>query len=1406
MSSYNADDVGNDYAGSAEPQPPPSWMFVPPDELVEPPVETRQQLLPFDQLTWENFERLTLRLARRNGEAVHAQLYGVAGQDQQGIDLYARTRIDAGSRPYLVYQCRRIQALTPNVIEGVVRDFRRGRWFTQARRLVLATSVSAVNTRYADAVEEARTGLSADGVQFVVWDAEQLSALLTDQPEIVDAFFGRPWVRVFCGTEAVNGLGPRLDAEDVAQFRRRLGALYEAVFAQHDPGLPRVGAPIARLVDRYVMPDVLPFREVVVGHGFDEEAHADTDPPFGEDLEPGLPDSRPDLREFTLRRSPTRVPRRSGDRYVTARAAAGDWVAGPGNKVVIGPPGSGKSSLLRYLVLDLLSDEPKLDRFAESHGQRLPVWLPFAFWTGHAARHGQAGASLLSTLHAWFDQYDEAGLWPLVERALDDERLLLVVDGFDEWVDEALGRWAVDTLQVFLSQRRAACIASSRPYGLRSVTLAGADWQGCELAPLSDAQRRTLVEYWFTRAAPSAGPEAKAAANQATDGLLADLHESGVLGELAEIPLFLMLLVALRLAQVALPRGRFAAIDGMVTQLLRDHPAARRAAGAVTVPAPEHDLSDDDIREVLSAVALGMQADAHFDVAPIAAVREYARKALASEDGLALPPQLANRLARTLADVAEGQLGVLVRQGVNMVGFFHRSLQEFLAADYLARRELSEQQHELMQRATDPQWREVILALIWRTVRPADKTALIHALEAAADSEPDVLVTREILAEVAFGDYRLPPAEIRRLAGIAVDDIQRHGHLPYRRALLRHAVTGLGATATREIIAEALDRWAVRDDPYPAGTYYQMKAWPPEPGTRDVLELAILHEDAQAARVAGWTLAALYGGDHDTGTRLVRLAGHAPTVHARAAALEALGRGWPDIEELAELVSYARRHTTAALRTVALALATDMRDDTASRAAGWPSGEHSIFDPARLSEDDRAWLLSFVHRRETFSSDPWAGVRADLLLAAWAGSPQLRDSCLKVVRHYAPARGDRELAFTSLIQAFPENDEVVDLVAEGFRSDHLPLISAPLKDSWTWGLLSEHFRQHPIIAPAVADWALRRHDVVDRAYATRVAPTPQVRARLFDHLSGGNPHWAADALWQEWGEDSDVRDALVEILNGAPQRAALLAHLAPDILGAQSAYERLTWLLRQPDLPRHDFAIRGLAASCRALEPTGGSATDAAASLALLVAPSGIGAVRRDVRAEVVAGFPHSPGVRELAQDLLNDRRPLEGTLAAAYPDDNAVRQRIRGGLQSLPTPLRLDLIDHLGYLTEQPVLRLRSLSRWDHDHDPDVKIRASHAYHRLLRAELDLHPADTNLMEELDRARRTCTPRRRRTDRTSTNGVWPHGPDCSPSASWSPSVTRASPTTASRSACSCTPSISARRPSPTPWVPPGTK
>src|SRR3954464_14946824 len=103
----------------------PDLLESPPEGFFpDPPVDTAEQRLPFDQLTWMNFERLCVRLVRREGTPEHVTQYGTPGQSDHGVDIYSR--LCDGS--YATYQCKQYERFTESDIDKAVGTFEAGKW------------------------------------------------------------------------------------------------------------------------------------------------------------------------------------------------------------------------------------------------------------------------------------------------------------------------------------------------------------------------------------------------------------------------------------------------------------------------------------------------------------------------------------------------------------------------------------------------------------------------------------------------------------------------------------------------------------------------------------------------------------------------------------------------------------------------------------------------------------------------------------------------------------------------------------------------------------------------------------------------------------------------------------------------------------------------------------------------------------------------------------------------------------------------------------------------------------------------------------------------------------------------------------------------------------------------------
>src|SRR5688572_25446341 len=114
----------------------PPYLEAPPDDLPQPPTITREQVLPFHALTWENFERLCLRLVRREAQIYQCFLYGDRGQNQRGIDIIAYCG-DLPLREFRVYQCKREEEFGAAKIRKAVEKFLEGKWDPQPSTFVI---------------------------------------------------------------------------------------------------------------------------------------------------------------------------------------------------------------------------------------------------------------------------------------------------------------------------------------------------------------------------------------------------------------------------------------------------------------------------------------------------------------------------------------------------------------------------------------------------------------------------------------------------------------------------------------------------------------------------------------------------------------------------------------------------------------------------------------------------------------------------------------------------------------------------------------------------------------------------------------------------------------------------------------------------------------------------------------------------------------------------------------------------------------------------------------------------------------------------------------------------------------------------------------------------------------------
>lgn len=174
------------------PLPLGSPLYGQPSGLAPAPVIGKLESLPFNALSWEDFERLQWRVMRDVEGLRHAQIYGVRGQAQYGLDIVALAPDGTG----VALQSKKYTSFGAANIKAAVKKFRETKRPFPVDRLIIGVASAVQKTAV---IEELAAQVKAlHPIKLEMWDAQELSLRLRGRPEIVIEFFGMPTAEAFC--------------------------------------------------------------------------------------------------------------------------------------------------------------------------------------------------------------------------------------------------------------------------------------------------------------------------------------------------------------------------------------------------------------------------------------------------------------------------------------------------------------------------------------------------------------------------------------------------------------------------------------------------------------------------------------------------------------------------------------------------------------------------------------------------------------------------------------------------------------------------------------------------------------------------------------------------------------------------------------------------------------------------------------------------------------------------------------------------------------------------------------------------------------------------------------------------------------------------------------------------------
>ncbi len=1075
---------------------------------IAPPTVTREQVLPFGSLSWENFERLCFRLAHRGGDVEDARIYGVRGQAQEGIDLYVRR----ATGDYATWQCKRYQELTTTVIEEAVTKFLEGDWAgrTKLFRLALAPSLNA--TKLTEEIERQRTRCEAVNITFEPLDQGRLSLMLKDHPDLVDDFFGRSWVAAFNGPEAAATLSERrLNPEQKLNARRFILTLYATYFQTVDGGIPaaaqvfRGAVQSVPVFDRYVEP-AIELVESIIEHD-------------------QVPTVQPENDTKNAVQGVTATGFRR--REIRRKLALSAGLATSGRFLLLGGAGFGKSAALRVVIHSLLSDGVRFPALAKSWGQRLPLLLPFGFLTRHFAENETP--TVEGALKAWLMVLGARDdVLTLLEEMLGDERLLLLVDGLDEWENREAAVTALTALTTYVQTRRLPLVATGRPLGFERISDFGPDWKRANLLPLSSGQQQEFASYWFRHFHKAAAALDATALEQAVTrdatGFANDLSEDPTLSELGGIPLLLSVMIYLRLTGRVLPRSRLATVEELVKALLEDQP--RRRAQAAMQRAGQSAAHSRRIRQGIEYLAYRI----HQEPNSISLPKERAAQLLNDyfRTTFELPASEADDWAADVLELGQHELGVLVVPQEHHVGLLHRIFQEYLAAKHLARLSLDQVKSYCANTGCKSPWHEVTLTLMQLLERQDDVDGLIDELHKPVADCLEEPLQQILLTRAAVTEINCSRRKACELLSQVFSWIECGRWMPLRRKLVQEVAAGLETEQVAALLAARAARWFpgrvewMHDVPAAA-------AKRPTTETVSDLRLALHNCDSpyEYRRIAE-ALASFAGTSPDLVDELLGILRGPAEPELMGAALHALATGWPTHTTLPSLLQAASAAPAKELRQVAI-------------LARFNQGERSHEVRDALVDFCREW------------SWPWDEDIVMALATGWPHDPQLMSGALERVRGIGyPKSWAFKPAMEYLLRGCPGDDEVARMLADQLAKDdrHYPQLDIHgVHESLLAG-----FAKHPLLVPAAEAWldknAVTHYSPLDIAVIAKLGGTLKCRQALLDQLRRGAsmPAWIISTLLEmSGGNDPEVHAVLTDYIKDEQRRSWAVRWL-PDIV------------------------------------------------------------------------------------------------------------------------------------------------------------------------------------------------------------------------------------------------------------------
>ncbi|MEM7538855.1 MAG: NACHT domain-containing protein, partial [Chloroflexota bacterium] len=380
--------------------------------------------------------------------------------------------------------------------------------------------------------------------------------------------------------------------------------------------------------------------------------------------------------------------------------------------VIVGGPGSGKTTLSRWLSLVFAQgeqDHPDAlgPQFTQ---QRLPILLELRRFASYFEQEvkNPTTPDLATVIANFISQHAYYPDTPVefVLNALYAGRCFVVLDGVDEIADLGARQELTDAISAFMhhpdgNYRENLVLVTSRPHGFRDVGL-GSSFQRCKVKPFSKEDVAQFITHWYATAYGDNDPEFAEEAQT----LIEAISDNSRVTELATNPLLCTIIAIVYRNNRVLPNRRVELYLKCCEALLDTWERNKNIKESGLIG--NYDWQTK--LELLAPLAYWLHSEHERVAAPEEAFVAQLAHTL-TERGLT-QASTATQESRRFIEVIRDRSGILQGRGDGSLEFAHRTFQEYLAARHIAVHKYPDYIDMVMPHLHDQWWSEVHLLVI----------------------------------------------------------------------------------------------------------------------------------------------------------------------------------------------------------------------------------------------------------------------------------------------------------------------------------------------------------------------------------------------------------------------------------------------------------------------------------------------------------------------------------------------------------------------------------------------------------------------------------------------------------------------------------------------------------------------